>query len=66
MPEGVTDRSAEIWEPLLAIADTAGGHWPDTNADKLEARRPDLGTLFDDAINPVCRRSKTAGKCTAS
>jgi hypothetical protein len=30
MPEGVTDRPAEIWEPLLALADTAGGHWPDT------------------------------------
>jgi hypothetical protein len=30
MPEGVTDRAAEIWEPLLAIADQAGGHWPDT------------------------------------
>jgi len=30
MPEGVTDRAAEIWEPLLAIADTAGGHWPQT------------------------------------
>ncbi|MBV9141308.1 MAG: DUF3631 domain-containing protein [Pseudonocardiales bacterium] len=30
MPERVTDRSAEIWEPLLAIADTAGGHWPHT------------------------------------
>ncbi|MGH3427943.1 MAG: DUF3631 domain-containing protein, partial [Mycobacteriales bacterium] len=30
MPEGVTDRSAEIWEPLLAIADTAGNHWPAT------------------------------------
>jgi Protein of unknown function (DUF3631) len=30
MPEGVTDRPAEIWEPLLAIADTAGGHWPET------------------------------------
>ncbi|MGH3711051.1 MAG: DUF3631 domain-containing protein [Pseudonocardiaceae bacterium] len=30
MPDGVTDRSSEIWEPLLAIADTAGGHWPDT------------------------------------
>jgi hypothetical protein len=41
-----------------------GRPWP--NANKLEARRPDLGTLFDDAINPVCRRSKTAGKCTAS
>ncbi|MGH3905639.1 MAG: DUF3631 domain-containing protein, partial [Pseudonocardiaceae bacterium] len=25
MPDGVTDRPAEIWEPLLAIADTAGG-----------------------------------------
>ena len=24
MPEGVTDRSAEIWEPLLAIAEAAG------------------------------------------
>jgi uncharacterized protein DUF3631 len=30
MPDGVTDRSAEIWEPLLAIADAAGGHWPTT------------------------------------
>jgi hypothetical protein len=30
MPEGVTDRAAEIWEPLLALADTAGGHWPTT------------------------------------
>jgi len=30
MPDGVTDRSAEIWEPLLAIADAAGDHWPDT------------------------------------
>ena len=30
MPKGVTDRPAEIWEPLLAIADTAGGHWPTT------------------------------------
>jgi hypothetical protein len=30
MPDGVTDRPAEIWEPLLAIADTAGGHWPNT------------------------------------
>lgn len=30
MPDGVTDRPAEIWEPLIAIADAAGGHWPDT------------------------------------
>jgi hypothetical protein len=29
MPEGVRDRSAEIWRPLLAIADEAGEQWPD-------------------------------------
>ncbi|WP_072688399.1 DUF3631 domain-containing protein [Rhodococcus marinonascens] len=28
MPKGVEDRPAEIWEPLLAIADLAGGEWP--------------------------------------
>jgi len=28
MPEGVTDRDADVWEPLLAIAELAGGHWP--------------------------------------
>ncbi|SUA04718.1 putative prophage protein [Mycolicibacterium fortuitum] len=27
MPAGVTDRAAEIWEPLLAIADLAGDDW---------------------------------------
>ncbi|SDD68049.1 DUF3631 domain-containing protein [Actinokineospora iranica] len=30
MPPGVDDRPAEIWEPLLAIAELAGGHWPTT------------------------------------
>lgn len=30
MPDGVTDRAAEIWEPLLALADAAGAHWPIT------------------------------------
>jgi endogenous inhibitor of DNA gyrase (YacG/DUF329 family) len=30
MPAGVRDRAAEIWRPLIAIADAAGGHWPDT------------------------------------
>ena len=30
MPDGVEDRPAEVWEALLAIADAAGGHWPDT------------------------------------
>jgi hypothetical protein len=29
MPSGVEDRSADVWEPLLSVADLAGGHWPD-------------------------------------
>lgn len=28
MPTGVEDRAAEVWEPLLVIADLAGGEWP--------------------------------------
>ncbi|MFE6959918.1 DUF3631 domain-containing protein [Streptomyces sp. NPDC057696] len=29
MPEGVCDRPADVWEPLLAVADAAGGDWPE-------------------------------------
>jgi uncharacterized protein DUF3631 len=29
MPDGVEDRPADVWEPLLVIADAAGGTWPD-------------------------------------
>lgn len=28
MPDGVHDRDADVWEPLLVIADIAGGEWP--------------------------------------
>jgi hypothetical protein len=28
MPEGITDRDAQIWEPLFIIAEQAGGEWP--------------------------------------
>jgi hypothetical protein len=26
----VEDRAADTWEPLIAVADAAGGHWPET------------------------------------
>jgi hypothetical protein len=29
MPEGINDRDADVWESLLAVADAAGGYWPD-------------------------------------
>jgi hypothetical protein len=28
MPGGIHDRDADVWEPLLAVADAAGGDWP--------------------------------------
>jgi hypothetical protein len=28
MPEGIQDRDADVWEPLLAVADLVGGAWP--------------------------------------
>lgn len=28
VPEALSDRAADAWEPLLAIADLAGGDWP--------------------------------------
>jgi len=64
MPPGVTDRPADVWEPLLAVADAAGAHWPararaacvhlvKENADRgisLGVRLlADLRTIFDGA-----------------
>ena len=63
MPDGITDRPADTWEALLAIADAAGGHWPTTartacvEACKVVASRDaslgvrlltDLRTVFGD------------------
>ncbi|MFI6960766.1 DUF3631 domain-containing protein [Streptomyces sp. NPDC050255] len=50
MPEGVTDRPADVWEPLLSVADAAGGDWPDrarTACMELvnAARADDKGSL---------------------
>ncbi len=28
MPPGIEDRPADVWEPLLAVADAVGGDWP--------------------------------------
>ena len=29
LPEGIEDRDGDVWEPLLAVADAAGGQWPE-------------------------------------
>ncbi|MCR9130707.1 MAG: DUF3631 domain-containing protein [Alphaproteobacteria bacterium] len=56
MPDGVTDRNADVWEPLIAVADAAGGDWPDaarvaavTHVTLLGEANPSLGvTLLRD------------------
>jgi len=53
MPEGVEDRDADVWEALLAVADLAGGVWPERArgaATRMVARShekaPSLGVLL--------------------
>ena len=29
LPKQIQDRDADVWEPLVAVADAAGGEWPD-------------------------------------
>ena len=54
LPPAPNDRAADIWEPLLALADLAGGPWPDLArqaAIALSASAPEnsaLGSLLLD------------------
>jgi hypothetical protein len=50
LPEGITDRDADCWEPLIAVADAAGGEWPEaarvaavTFVTERAERNPSLG-----------------------
>ena len=29
LPDEIVDRDADVWEPLIVVADLAGGRWPD-------------------------------------
>ena len=33
LPDGIDGRAADIWEPLIAIADVYGGEWPKRSRD---------------------------------
>ncbi len=37
LPDEIQDRDADVWEPLLAIADAAGGEWPQVARDCARA-----------------------------
>lgn len=48
MPEALGDRQADMWEPLLLMADAAGGEWPlnaREAATALHRRKSKLSTL---------------------
>jgi Protein of unknown function (DUF3631) len=56
LPEGITDRPADVWEALVAIGEMAGGDWPDRaraaclklNNDRKSAdMNPGLRLLLD-------------------
>lgn len=38
-PPGLGDRDADNWEPLLAVADLAGGDWPEATGRNARRRR---------------------------
>jgi putative DNA primase/helicase len=48
VPEVLNDRAADNWRPLLAIADLAGGSWPE---DARHAARTLSGEEQDGAVN---------------
>jgi hypothetical protein len=48
IPVGLSNRAADIWEPLFVLSDLAGGHWPVT------ARQAAIGlTLHAQEDSPV-------------
>jgi Protein of unknown function (DUF3631) len=59
MPDSIVDRAADVWEPLVAIADAAGGHWPDrarAAAVTLNKARADRDPSLGVQLLTDCRR----------
>ena len=48
VPDGLNDRAADNWEPLLAIADRTGGEWPE-RARKAAVTLSGNGVVEDDS-----------------
>lgn len=66
MPEALNDRQSDICEPLLAIADAAGGEWPQRARTALiqlfggsEANDENLGVRLLSAIRDAFTQSGT-------
>ena len=62
LPDELDDRAQDVWEPLLAIADLAGGDWPE------RARRAalELSTGEERATTPTPRSSSATSTTSSS
>jgi Protein of unknown function (DUF3631) len=49
----VEDRAADTWEPLIAVADAAAGHWPDTARAACKALAAAADEADEDRSLPV-------------
>ena len=66
MPTGIVDRPADVWEPLIAIGDSAGSEWGkrareaavSINQDRLEAD-PSLGVKLLTDIRRIFEQRET-------
>lgn len=64
IPAGLNDRMADNWRCLLAIADAAGGEWPERARAALVAMQPEDGDdaagvmLLEDIQEVIDRRDK--------
>ena len=72
MPEGIVDRPAELWEPLLIVADLAGGDWPKLSRDAClalckdaESQKASLGVRLLGDIKILFDKLKTDQVTTA-
>lgn len=57
MPDGIFNRKADNWRPFLAIADTAGGDWPE------RAREAAVALSTSDADNAESQRVQLLEDC---
>jgi putative DNA primase/helicase len=58
IPETLHDRAADNWEPLLAIAELAGGQWPQISreaAEVLSGSSPDGDSLKVELLKDIRR-----------
>src|SRR4029453_16891770 len=59
MPSGIVDRAADVGEPLVAIADFAGGHWPELSrqaAVRINTERAERDPSLGVQLLADCRR----------